>query len=172
LVRVQPGEPEEGADLGERRSGDLRDWNVVPSRDVRRSASHGGPELLREPGQVRCRRGLVDVAVPGDVAVADSGSYRTTGLFARALVALAARELGELAVAEAAFGSSSAVDLTSRTGAVIAHMGLVMSADQTAAGFQSGASTSATRVSRSAARVTPSTELTSTSSCSMFKVPS
>jgi hypothetical protein len=63
-------------------------------------------------------------------------------------------------------------NLGSRSGPVMAQMCLAMSADQTAAGFQSGVSTSATRLSRSAARVTPSTELTSTSSCSMFKVPS
>jgi len=43
---------------------------------------------------------------------------------------------------------------------------------QTSAGFQSGAWSSATRLSMFAARVTPSREFTSTSSCSMFKVPS
>ena len=44
--------------------------------------------------------------------------------------------------------------------------------DQTFAGVQSGGSTRATCLSRSAARPTPSTEFTNASSCSMFNVPS
>ena len=43
---------------------------------------------------------------------------------------------------------------------------------QMLAGFQSGVSTRRIRLSILAARATPSAELTSTSSCSMFRVPS